>query len=158
MAMTPVVAIVTSLVFITLAGMSEVHAAGFECDWRPAPDIRIHVPVGNALDDPQALNAHIDALRKQGLSRAFIIDNLIAAYCPIVAADSAISDTAKTSKIEAFAARITRIVYSVESATDIIVSVPLRPDIVDAVNAKAREAGMTTVDWIVRVINVHLKQ
>jgi hypothetical protein len=151
-------------VAISLAASApSAHAAGFECSWRPtaddAPQIRdvdALIPVGDDLDQPAKLNAAVDTLRAQGMPEASIINNLIAAYCPTVAADQALSDRQKTAQMRRFAGRVTRVIYSLESADEIILDVPFSPAAVDAINAKAQAAGTTAEAWVARTVEAQL--
>ncbi len=142
----------------TLVG-STAFAAGFECGWRPGADIPAAaqniasmLPVSDQLDQPASLNAAVDKLRKQGLSNTLIVDGLIGAYCPLVAKDMMLNDAQKTARMQSFSLKATRAVYAIESADYIFLDVPLRPDVVDAVNAKARAAGLSPQDWVAQAI------
>jgi hypothetical protein len=106
----------------------------FECpepidETTPAKRAEIQklLPLGNAMDKPDRLNASIDALRNLGLPRTLIIDHLIGAYCPTVATGNSLSVAEKTAKVRRFASRVTVLVYDVEEASEIILNVPLRP-------------------------------
>lgn len=134
-------------------------AAGFECGWRPTADtpagiqdITSLLPVSDPLDHPASLNAAVDKLRSQGLSKTLIIDNLIGAYCALVAKDTLLNDAQKTARMQNFSLQATRAVYAIEIADRIFLDVPLRPDVVDAVNAKARAAGISPQDWVAQAI------
>ena len=67
-----------------------------------------------------------------------MIDHLIGVYCPTIARDAALTDPEKATLVQRFSGQVTRQVYSLESGLDIIINVPLAPDIVDAVNSRAR--------------------
>lgn len=134
-------------------------AAGFECGGRPTADtpagvrdITALLPVSDPLDHPASLNAAVDTLRSQGLSKTLIIDNLIGAYCALLAKDTALADAQKTARLRSFSLQATRAVYAIEIADRIILDVPLMPDVVDAVSARARAAGLTPQDWIAQAI------
>jgi len=99
----------------------------------------------------------VDTLRRQKVSSALIIDNLVGAYCPTVAADAVLTDTQKARRVQQFAVRVTRAVYSVESADDIILDVPFRPGAVDAINAKAQAAGVSPETWVAQTVDSALK-
>jgi hypothetical protein len=149
----------------SLAASMGVRAAGFECGWRPAADepsqirdIETLLPVGDAFDQPAKLNAAVDALRQQGLSEVLIVDNLIDAYCPVVAANSALSDAQKTARMRRFAGRVVRFAYRFESADAIILDVPFPPQAVDAINAQAQAAGTTAEAWVAQIVEAQLKR
>lgn len=110
------------------------------------------VGASNSLDHPDKLNAAVDALGKAGASRAMVIDNLVNAYCPTVAANAALSTFQKSARIQHFAAVVTQRVYNLESADAIFLNVALPPTLVDAVNAKAKAAGVSAEEWIAGVV------
>ena len=114
--------------------------------------------LGNAMDNPGRLNASIDALRRLGLSKTLIIDHLIGAYCPTVVRDNSLSDADKTARVRRFASRITALVYDVEEASEIILTVPLKPSMVDEVNAKAQKDGLSVEDWLSRTVEKAVQQ
>lgn len=139
--------------------------SGFECPLTidgstttKAAEIVQLLPVGDAMDDPSRLNESIDALRRFGLSKTLIIDHLIAAYCPVVAQNSSLSDSDKTARVRRFARRITLLVYSEEQASEIILDIALKPDVADQVNERAHEAGRSAEQWIADVVKTALAQ
>src|SRR4051812_10020984 len=69
------------------------RASALECPWRPMAESRLGpaemqglLPTGNPLDDPARMNLAVDTLRRQGLAAGMIVDALLSAYCPVVAA------------------------------------------------------------------------
>lgn len=151
------------LPLLALTSASLAAGTDFECPAQPAGYLKLSpaevtalLPVGDPLDDPAKLDAAIDALRQQGLSSALIIDGLIGSYCPIVAADASLSVPQKTSRVQKFAMRITRLVYSFEGAEDIILDVPFDPPVVDAIRARAAAAGVTPEEWIAKAVDTAL--
>ncbi len=153
-------------VFPVLLGLTTTALAAdsnFECPAQPADYLKLSpaemtalLPVGDPLDDPAKLDAAIDTLRRQGLSSALIVDGLIGSYCPIVAADASLTVPQKTSRVQKFAMRITRLVYSFEGAEDIILDVPFDPPVVDAIRSKAAAAGVTPEKWIAEAVDTVL--
>jgi hypothetical protein len=69
-----------------------------------------------------------------------------------VAAERDLSEIEKTAKVRRYAARITALVYKTENELAIIVDVPLKPGIVDIVDAKAKSSGPTTQEWLSQTI------
>ncbi|MFK8251689.1 hypothetical protein [Ancylobacter terrae] len=133
-----------------------VAATGFECPARPLDvpgDKRVQaaLPTGDGLDRVEALNAAVINLRGQGVNPVLIIDGLIAAYCPTVASQQ-LTDAEKTARVSRFAARITRVVYALDSAEAIILDVPLAPATLDAVTAKASALGVSPEAWVRGVV------
>lgn len=131
--------------FVGVLGAAQPALAAFECPAKPVDQpaaVKALIPVGDALDTPAALNAAVTALRAQGVGSAIIIDNFIAAYCPVVAGNPALSDAQRATRVTRFASRIARTVYAVEGADQIILDVAFPPSVIEAINAKASAAGI----------------
>jgi hypothetical protein len=110
------------------------------------------------MTDVGLLNVAIGTLRRDGMSKSLIIDHLIGAYCPMIARDAALTDAEKATLVRRFSGEVTRLVYSLESGLDIIINVPLTPDVVDAVNSIAKEQGLSVPAWIAMTIDNALQQ
>ena len=156
-----VVAAVASL--IVVCGSAGASAA-FVCPVKSvganaAQDLAIAaaIPAGDALDDVTKLNAAVTALRAKGVSNAIVIDSLISSYCPGVARNTALSDDQKRAQVRRFAARIVRVVYSLDSADAVILDVPFRPGVIDAINAKAAAERISPEAWVANAIDRDLK-
>ena len=141
--------------FALLALPATAQAAGFECDWRPVADepagagnIKAILPTDGALDDPAQLNAVIDILRKRGLSKLLIVDNIVSAYCARVAANGELSDAEKRTRMLRFARIATQTVYANDGADKIILDIALPPDVVTAIQSRAKAAGVTAQEWV----------
>src|SRR6266478_1037462 len=127
-----------SLAFSMLTIVPAVCEDKFEC---PSPfkpntaanleQIKGLLPSTSAMSDINQLNATIAALRREGMSKRLIIDHLIGAYCPMVAREASLTEAEKAARVARCSGQITRLVYSLESGLDIIINVPLTPDIVD---------------------------
>ena len=115
------------------------------------------IPAGDALDDVTKLNAAVTSLRAKGVSNAILIDSLISSYCPAVARDTALSDDQKRARVGRFAARIVRVVYSLDSADAVILDVPFRPKVIEAINAKAAAERISPEAWVATAIGRELK-
>ncbi|MFG1479762.1 hypothetical protein V5F53_14030 [Xanthobacter sp. V4C-4] len=153
----PLYALVAALAICAMPRAGLAAAPAFECAWLPAgqapsAEVAALLAGGDPLDNPSVLNAAVDKLRASGLRPALIIDGLVSAYCPTVAANGSLSDAQKTVRMQAFAARTVRLVYALESVDSIILDVPLPPSVVDAVSAKARAANVTQQDWLAGVV------
>jgi hypothetical protein len=143
----------STLCAIALAALAQVATAeALEC---PVPaaggqgaEIRALLPTGDAFADVARLNASVATLRQKGISQALIIDGLIGAYCPLVAANAGLTDAQRTARVRQFAARIARTVYALDSADEIILDVPFAPAAVEAINARAKAAGMSPESWV----------
>jgi hypothetical protein len=116
------------------------------------------IPQGDVLDDAVKLSAAITALRAKGASNAIIVDSLIASYCPVVARNSALNDDAKRAQVRRFAARMVRVVYSLDSAEAVILDVPFLPGVNDAINARAAAERVSPEAWVANAVDRMLKQ
>jgi hypothetical protein len=92
------------------------------------------------------------------MAKSQIVSHLVGAYCLIVAQESSQTDAEKAAKVRRFAGQITQLVYSLESGLDVIVNVPLAPDVVDALNATARKQGLSSSAWIAMTVENALQQ
>lgn len=142
---------VTAILAAGLAAPS--HAASFTCptgtlDAPGAAAVKSALPSGDALDQPQALNGAVTALRAKGISAPLIMDGMIAAYCQTVAAAPGASDAQKTAQVRAFAGRAVRAVYALDSADAIILDVAVPPNVATAIGSKAKAAGLTPAEWM----------
>ena len=151
------VAFLLSLMLLGLAFFVPpgLAATKFECRYPVTPatpavlaEIRSQLPDGKAMADVGRLTATIDVLRREGMPKGRIIDQLIGAYCPIVAQERSLTGAEKAASVRHFSDQITHLVYSLESGLDVIINVPFTPDVVDAINAKARTQGLSGPAWI----------
>ena len=92
------------------------------------------------------------------MTKSQIVSHLVGTYCPMVAQESALTEAEKAAKVRRFAGQITQLVYSLESGLDIIVNVPLTPDVVDALNATARKQGLSSSAWIAMTVENALQR
>lgn len=157
--------VTTGVALALLLGLTLPAQAGFKCPLTiegTTPEKRAEIekllPPGNAIDDPDRLNASIDGLRRLGLSRSQIVNHLIGAECPMIARNGSLSDKEKTARVRRYASRITALVYNVENASEIVLDVPLKPAIVDQVNAKAQQSGLSVENWLSRVVSTAATQ
>ena len=120
--------------------------------------IRGLLPDVNTMTNIEQLNTAIATLRRDGMSKSMIIDHLVGAYCPMVVREAQRTDAEKTALVRRFTGQVTRLVYSLESGLDIIINVPLTPDVVDAVNSLARKQGLSGPTWIAMTIDYALQQ
>jgi hypothetical protein len=114
--------------------------------------IRALIPSGNALKDPTQLNTSVEGLKRLGLSKLWVTDHLIGAYCTNIARNSFLSDTEKTEDVREFAAQVTHLVYREENVSAISLNVLLKPSVADAVNVKAQASGLSAEQWMSRII------
>lgn len=118
--------------------------------------IQLALPSGDAFHDPDALVQAVTELHADGVSLAETVHSLIAAYCPVVASDTNLSDTQKTQEVQRFATRITSVVYGLDSANEILLNVPFPPVIMDSIAQKARQAGVRPEEWVRDVVELAL--
>jgi hypothetical protein len=154
-----------SLTLFSLTLVPAVAAEKFEC---PSPfkpntpakleEIKGLLPNVNAMADIAQLNVTIDTLRREGMPKNLIIDHLIGAYCPMIAQGTSLTESEKAAVVRRFSGQVTRLVYSLESGLDIIINVPLTPDVVDAVNRIAGKQGLSGPAWIAMTIDNALQQ
>jgi hypothetical protein len=145
---------------LTLFGLTFLAAPGFaatkfECPRPLKPstpatlaEIKSQLPDGKAMADVGRLSATIDRLRRNGLPKSGIINHLVGAYCPMVAQESSLTDAEKSAILRRFSGQVTHLVYSLESGLDVIINVPFTPDVVDAINTRARKQGLSGPAWI----------
>lgn len=141
--------------FVSVIGAAQPALASdpFECPVKPleaaqAAKVKALLPTGDAFADVNQLNTAVTTLRSEGVSNVLIIDNLISAFCGVVAPDTLMTGAQKTARVSRFAANITRAVFSIEGADQIIIDVAFPPSILDAINAKAAAAGLSAEAWI----------
>lgn len=153
------------LTLSTLTIVPAVAAEKFEC---PSPfkpntpakleEIKGLLPNVDAMADIGQLNVMIGTLRREGMPKNLIVDHLMGAYCPMIDREASLTDAEKAALVRRFSSQVTRLVYSLESGLDIIINVPLTPDVVDAVNSMARKQGLSGPAWIAMTIDNALQQ
>jgi hypothetical protein len=155
--------IVSATVALLAGSVDPTLAAGpFECPTMPledakAAEVKALLPTGDAYDRIDRLSSAVAALKAAGASPVIVIDRLIASYCPLVAAESGLTDAQKTAKVMRFAARVTRTVYSPDDAATIVLDVALPSAMVAAIDAKAKAAGVSPDAWIRNTIAAALQ-
>ncbi|WP_371346180.1 hypothetical protein [Ancylobacter sp. IITR112] len=145
-----------------VAAQPAFAADAFECpkstlEAAQAATIKKVLPSGDGLDQADALDAAVDGLRAAGFGSGLIIDGVIAAYCPSVAAKAGLTDAQKRQQVATFASRVTRTVYSLDSADAVILDVPFPPEILNAINAKAAAAKVSPEAFVRQAVDAALK-
>lgn len=152
-------AVLVAGIVMPLAG--NVHAAGFVCAYKEAPNAPKDLPKieGLQLDMSQLVAQNQLAALVVGLARAkvppaLIVDHLVWSYCPLVANDDKLTDAQKTDLVRRFASKVAAIVYANPNAAelDILVDVPIAPDLLVQIDAAAKTAGISRDEWINRAI------
>lgn len=158
-------ALALGLALSTLTVLPAVGAEQFQCPLPSNPNnpakleqIRGLLPDVNTMTNIEQLNATIATLRRDGMSKGLIIDHLVGAYCLMVAQDAPLTEAEKAALVRRFTGQVTRLVYSLESGLDIIINVPLTPDVVDAVNSVAKKQGLSGPAWIAMTIDNALQR
>ena len=153
------------LAFSMLTVVPAVAADKFECPspFKPNTPAKLEqikglLPNANVMANINQLSDTIATLRRDGMSKRLIVDHLIGAYCPMVVQEASLTDAEKAARVARFSGQVTRLVYSLESGLDVIINVPLTPDIVDAVNGIAKKQGLSGPAWIAMTIDDALQQ
>lgn len=105
------------------------------------------VGVDNPVDRAAMLGRIVATMRDRGVTPSAIIDSLVSSYCPMLAADTALSDDQKAANIRSFAAQAARAAYAFENAEEIILDVAIPPSIANTVNSKAKMDRVTPEAW-----------
>ncbi|WP_428030111.1 hypothetical protein [Ancylobacter sp.] len=152
----------TAIALVLAAAQPALAAGGFECpkstlEASQAATIRAALPTGDGLDAPDALDAAVDSLRAKGIGSGLIIDGVITAYCPSVAAQAGLTDAQKTEQLAGFASRVTRTVYSLDSEDAVILDVAFPPAILNVINDRADAAKVTPEAWVRGAVDAALK-
>jgi hypothetical protein len=152
---------------LVLTSMPRAGAAAeqFECPLAVKPtmpaklaQIQRSLPDANAMVDVARLTATVSTLRQDGMPKSLIIDHLVGVYCPIVAQESSLTEAEKTANLRRFTGQVTQLVYSLASGLDVIINVPLTPDVVAILNATASKQGLTTAVWIAMTVENALQR
>src|SRR5271154_6953820 len=140
-------------------------AEQFECPRPVKPttpaklqEIQRLLPDSNAMADIGRLSATIGTLRRDGMPKSLIIDHLVGAYCPLVAQESSLTEAEKVAHLRHFTGEVIQLVYSLESGLDIIINVPLTPDVVAVLNATASKQGLSGAAWIAMTVENALQR
>ncbi len=106
----------------------------------------------------QRLGELMTDLRKGGLKPSMIVDRLVGAYCPLVAADTALSDKQKTERVRQFAQQVTGLAYapSATDEVDVLVQTTLTPEMLTQIDQAAKRGGITRDEWIAQAIKRQL--
>jgi hypothetical protein len=112
----------------------------------------------NNLTASNRVGELVTDLRKNGMKPALIVDNLVGAYCPLVANDGSLSDRQKADRVRGFARQVTGLAYgqSGQDELDVLVDVPLMPALLSQVDQAAAGAGISRDAWIERAIKQQL--
>lgn len=141
------------------------NAAGLTCPFTRAADAPKGAPplsefFTQATDVPisSRLGGLVAALRQSGMTPASIVDHLVGAYCPLVAANGSLSETQKTDIVRRFARHVAGLAYVPPGSDEleVLVDLPLVPQLLDQIDMMAKKAGISRDTWIERAINRQL--
>ena len=137
------------------------NAAAFTCPDNTASDApKTPSPLNNLYSGANDITASnrlselMTDLRTSGMKPALVVDHLVGAYCPLVAADSSLSDKQKADRVRRFARQVTGVAYgpSDQDEVDVLVEVPLMPALLGQIDQAAARAGISRDAWIERAI------
>jgi hypothetical protein len=153
------------LALSAFTGVPAIASDEFKCPFPSKPNdpakleqIRQLLPDVNTMLDLEKLKAMIASFQREGMSKSLMVDHLVGAYCPMVAREVPLTNNEKVALVQRFTGQATRLVYSLESGLDVIINVPLTPDVVDSVNMAARRQGLTAPGWIAMTIDNALSE
>ena len=155
-----IVAIALTLVAAQARSQDVTGAGRFSCSGPPASDAspdpasikHLFDNITDAPDNKQVADV-VAELRNQGLTPPTIVDHLVGAYCPSVAALAGLSDAEKTNLVRRFARQVTSYVYTFADVGElsILIDIPLSPALLDRIDQAAKEAKISRDQWIGRI-------
>jgi hypothetical protein len=161
-----------ALLFVLIASggvggmlIAPTHAAAFTCPETSGAAMPATTPSLNNLysgaTDATASNRLGEVmadLRKSGLKPSLIVDHLLGAYCPLVAADNSLSDKQKTDRVRRFAQQVTGLAYmpSDSGEVDVLVQTTLAPELLTQIDQAASRGGVSRDEWIAQAIKRQL--
>ncbi len=152
-----------ALTGLFLVGAGPASAAGLVCPRaeQPAPDGLVQAigRPGREAGSRQALRAAVARMRGEGIANGAIIDQAVAAYCPLVAGDDTLSPEEKRGALRSFAAGITTLVYDpAQDDRAIRVTVPLPSALSDQIDVAAARARESRETWILRALEARVAE
>lgn len=157
---------------VTPKGPASEAARGFGCPAVSASGSQDAIPLpakdilsGFAgVTDAEMANRVGEVLRlvkgaNPGAQDATLIDEMVAVYCPVVAADADLTVSEKHARINTFVREVsTQLGAGQQSSADkILVQVPLSQDVVDDVNAAAKAANEQPGAYLGKLIEGQVK-
>ncbi len=157
---------VVLVALVSAAGMggallTSTSAAGFACPDTTAAGVPGTAPSlpdlysgANDITAGNRLGELLADLRQSGMKPALIVDQLIGAYCPLVAADHTLSDKQKADRVRRFAHAVTGLAYGPADSdeVEVLVQTALTPDLLRQVDQAASRVGISRDEWIERAI------
>jgi hypothetical protein len=140
--------------FLIVGGQDISFAQPLVCPASTAPTVTISpneltplVAIENPMTGAAMLSSIVAKMRDRGMVSSSIVDSLVSAYCPLVAANTSRSDKQKIANVRSFAAQTVRAAYAFEDANEIILDVALPPDVVSTITEKANQDRVTAQEW-----------
>lgn len=141
-----------ALIF-TILGLGATQAESFEC---PVPQVSSAqteavtklLPDLQSFKDQAKLDDAIDKLKNDNDSVLQVINGVIAAYCPLVAAEQGKTNAQKTKEVQNFGLTVTRQAFSLSSEEEIILDIALDPEVVESINSKAKLVNVSPQEWV----------
>lgn len=117
-----------------------------------AASVKKILPLFEDFNDNSKIATAIATLKNSHDSTVQIVNSLIAAYCPIVAATQGINDAQKSAEVRKFGLNVTRQAFSLASEQMIILDVELPTETVEKITALAKTDGTTPQEWVAKQI------
>ena len=146
---------------VTLASQPSPAQQGFSCpnlkaDEPHAATIKKQLSTYESYNQQDLVSSVVSSLRAQGVNATELVNDLIATYCPLVAAKADLSDAQKARAVKSFASLIAPMAYGF-TVEDIILNVDFPPSVMNQINAKAKQAGVTPAEWVRGLVESSLK-
>ncbi|MCE4224951.1 hypothetical protein HCU64_14405 [Methylobacterium sp. C25] len=146
--------------FLVALSIGPAAADGLDCGKPPSEHNAGNDALAKAVTAPRSqvganggLREAVKRLKADGVSAGMIVDNAVAAYCPLVDGDDSLSLDRKREAVRRFASEITGYVYDPGQTSDaIIVSLPLQTALSAQVDAAAAKAGQTRDEWLLDAV------
>jgi hypothetical protein len=158
-------ALLFASLWVSATEAAPVYAAAFTCPDTSATGMAGQAPSLNDLyagatdaTASQRLGELMADLRKSGLKPSMIVDHLVGAYCPLVAADASLSDQQKTDRVRRFAQQVTGLAYAPSDTdeVDVFVQTTLTPELLTRIDEAAKRGGVSRDEWIAQAIQRQL--
>lgn len=148
---------------LVVFGLGAAQAQSLECPVAQVPAAQAEavskvLPYLEAFRDQAKLATAIETLKNDGDDTVQVVNSLISAYCPLVAAEQGTTDAQKTADVQNFGLTVTRQAFSLTSEEKVILDVTLSPDIVEVITAKAKADGISAQEWIAVKVSTDLAQ
>ncbi len=111
---------------------------------------------GGFFDMANKIDTLIRQIRDQqpGISDATLSNLMIASYCPVIANDPALTNSQRRARLMSFSMSLQdRLAANpLSSAERVLVSVPLRPDVLQEITQTARDQHEPLTEWMAQTL------